>query len=133
MSEQDRKPHPLDVAAGQRIRERRRSLGLSQQQLARSVGVTFQQIQKYELGSNRMGVSRLAQIAFALSCRVQDLVEGLDAGNIGQVEPLNRLLSEANALELLETYAALPARFRGALLQHAKALAAACAPPQEAP
>lgn len=56
----------VDVEVGARVRDRRRALGLSQTALAEAVGVTFQQIQKYERGANRMGASRLQQIGDAL-------------------------------------------------------------------
>jgi transcriptional regulator with XRE-family HTH domain len=60
------KPHEVDLHVGQRLRMRRTLLGLSQGELARSVGLTFQQIQKYERGVNRIGASRLAEFAIAL-------------------------------------------------------------------
>ena len=57
---------PVDVHVGSRIRLRRHLLGLSQSELGRALGVTFQQVQKYENGTNRVGASRLHQIALAL-------------------------------------------------------------------
>ncbi len=64
----DHSPHPLDVALGCRIRLRRRELGLSQAHLARQLGITFQQVQKYERGTNRVSFSRFVEIAQALRC-----------------------------------------------------------------
>ena len=58
--------HPVDLHVGQRLRLRRTLLGMSQSELARAVGLTFQQIQKYERGLNRVGASRLADFADAL-------------------------------------------------------------------
>lgn len=58
--------HPLNKVVGARVRERRILLGLSQRQLADAVGLTFQQIQKYENGTNRIDVARLAALAYAL-------------------------------------------------------------------
>lgn len=58
--------HPVDIHVGKRLRLRRKTLGLSQADLGRQVGVTFQQIQKYERGTNRMGASRLWEFAQAL-------------------------------------------------------------------
>ena len=72
-------PHPLDVALGQRIRTRRRSLGMSQEKLAAALGLTFQQVQKYERGVNRVSFSKLVLICRALNCRVSDIVGELDA------------------------------------------------------
>ncbi len=70
-------PNPLDIALGSRIRLRRRELGYSQEQLAREVGITFQQVQKYEHGTNRVSFSRLVEIAQALNCGVVDIVGDL--------------------------------------------------------
>jgi transcriptional regulator with XRE-family HTH domain len=61
-----RRPHEVDIHVGQRLRMRRTLLGLSQGELARQVGLTFQQIQKYERGANRIGASRLAEFAVVL-------------------------------------------------------------------
>jgi transcriptional regulator with XRE-family HTH domain len=117
-------PHALDVAIGQRIRERRRALGVSQEALGKALGITFQQVQKYERGANRISFSRLMAIAEALRCRLRDLVDELD----DSPEPtalgrLTVLLAHEGALEMLEAYAAIPGRaLRRALLSHARAL-----------
>src|SRR5512138_3998178 len=74
-------PHPLDIALGSRVRLRRKELGFSQDQLAREVGITFQQVQKYEHGTNRVSFSRLVEIARALRCGVMDIVGDLDQHN----------------------------------------------------
>jgi transcriptional regulator with XRE-family HTH domain len=63
-------PEPVDTRVGARIRERRNSLGMSQERLAGAIGVTFQQVQKYENAANRIGASRLWQIARALDVQV---------------------------------------------------------------
>lgn len=63
-------PHPVDIHVGQRLRLRRMMLGLSQSRLGESVGLTFQQIQKYERGANRMGASRLYELAGVLDVPV---------------------------------------------------------------
>jgi transcriptional regulator with XRE-family HTH domain len=60
-------PNPIDVHVGTRIRVRRLMLGLSQEKLAHGLGITFQQVQKYEKGTNRVGASRLQHIATLLS------------------------------------------------------------------
>src|ERR1700738_316546 len=60
-------PHPVDVLVGKRIRTRRTELGMSQTQLAEALNVTFQQVQKYERGVNRVTCSRLSDIATALN------------------------------------------------------------------
>src|SRR5213079_845292 len=62
--------HPVDVHVGARMRQRRTLLGMSQEKLGTAVGLTFQQIQKYERGSNRIGSSRLFEFAKALAVPV---------------------------------------------------------------
>ncbi len=64
---EDGTPHPVDVHVGQRLRRRRTELGWSQGKLGAELGLTFQQIQKYERGANRIGASRLWEISRALN------------------------------------------------------------------
>ena len=71
-------PHPVDVHVGKRIRHRRWLVGMTQQQLAESVGIKFQQIQKYETGANRVSASRLWDIAESLDVEISFFFEGLD-------------------------------------------------------
>ena len=59
-------PHPLDIAVGKRVRLRRLQLSMSQSELAEQLGMTFQQVQKYETGANRISCSKLTEIADAL-------------------------------------------------------------------
>lgn len=70
MSENKKKPNPIDAHVGSRIRLRRNVLNLSQERLGESLGITFQQVQKYEKGSNRVGASRLQAIANILGVPV---------------------------------------------------------------
>ncbi len=78
-------PDPVDVHVGGRVKLRRTLLGLSQEELADAVGVTFQQIQKYERGTNRMGASRLFDMATVLDVPVsyfyQDIPRKSGPGN----------------------------------------------------
>ena len=69
----------IDLHVGKRLRRRRRLLGLTQQQLAESIGVRFQQIQKYETGGSRLLASRLYELAGALNVPVNYFFEGLPA------------------------------------------------------
>ena len=69
--------HPVDVHVGERIRFRRRVLGVSQEQLAGVLGLTFQQIQKYEKGSNRVSASRLYEISEVLEIPIEYFFAGL--------------------------------------------------------
>jgi len=71
-------PHPVDMHVGKRLRSRRTLLGMSQEKLGEAVGVTFQQIQKYERGLNRIGSSRLYEFARVLSNSVSYFFEGME-------------------------------------------------------
>lgn len=77
------KPNPIDVHVGSRVRLRRTLLGMSQEKLAKAVGLTFQQIQKYERGANRIGASRLFQFTRVLDVPVSFFYDDMpsDAGN----------------------------------------------------
>lgn len=72
-------PNPIDVHVGNRIRLRRTLLGYSQEKLASMLGLTFQQVQKYERGTNRVGASRLWDIAKALTSPISFFYEDIDA------------------------------------------------------
>lgn len=122
-----------DLHVGKRLRRRRRLLGMTQQQLAESIGIRFQQIQKYECGANRVTASRLHELAVALNVPVGYFFEGL---NLGQTEaaapsaqPANDrdliaadVLSQKETLELIRAYYKLGERPRRRLLDLAKAL-----------
>ena len=69
-------PDPVDIEIGHRIAERRKALRLTQQELAQSCGVTFQQVQKYERGANRVSSSRLYRIAAVLDAEPADFFPG---------------------------------------------------------
>ena len=73
------KPNPVDVHVGQRLRQRRVLVGLSQEKLARMVGITFQQVQKYERGANRIVASRLHELAQVLDVPVSYFFDDLSA------------------------------------------------------
>lgn len=75
----DKKPHPIDVHVGGRVRLRRTMLGMSQDKLADALGLTFQQIQKYEKGVNRIGSSRVFEISRVLGVPIQFFFDDFDA------------------------------------------------------
>jgi transcriptional regulator with XRE-family HTH domain len=85
--------HPVDKAVGARVRELRIRAGVSQVELGRALGVSFQQIQKYEKGSNRMGASRLVQVSQTLGVPVEALFDGVD-GVEGVAVPQNAALDK---------------------------------------
>ena len=74
-------PHPVDRHVGRRVLERRLSLGYSQSDLSRALGLTFQQVQKYEKGLNRISASKLWDTARFLNVDVSDFFEGLDTSD----------------------------------------------------
>lgn len=79
-------PNPIDVHVGDRIRLRRTLLGLSQEKLASLLGLTFQQVQKYERGTNRVGASRLWDIGKVLEVPVEFFYEDMDS-NVAKQSP----------------------------------------------
>ena len=76
MADSKKKPNPIDIHVGSRVRLRRSMLGMSQEKLGDSLGITFQQVQKYEKAANRMGASRLQAIATILGVPVSFFFEG---------------------------------------------------------
>jgi transcriptional regulator with XRE-family HTH domain len=86
--DQERSPNPIDVHVGLQVRLRRKELKISQEKLAESLGLTFQQVQKYERGANRISASKLYEIARALHVPIGWFFEGLSdpvtAGNGGE-------------------------------------------------
>ncbi|TSE04404.1 MULTISPECIES: helix-turn-helix domain-containing protein [Aquimarina] len=70
--------HPVDIYVGKRLRIKRNSLEMSQDELAKAIGVTFQQIQKYEKGKNRISSSRLYELKKALNCSMEYFFDGFD-------------------------------------------------------
>ena len=72
------KPNPIDVHVGSRVRLRRNMLGLSQEKLGEAIGLTFQQVQKYERGANRIGASRLHDLSRVLDVPVSFFYDDMD-------------------------------------------------------
>jgi len=79
-----RRPNPIDVHVGSRVRFRRMLLGMSQEKLGEKLGLTFQQIQKYEKGINRIGASRLFDLAQVLGVSVQFFYEEAPTGEVSR-------------------------------------------------
>ncbi len=114
----------IDLHVGKRLRRRRRLLGLTQQQLAESVGIRFQQIQKYECGANRVSASRLFELAESLDVPVQYFYEGLSRRDQAANEPTLAadVLSQKETVDLIRAYYRLGERPRKRLLELAKSL-----------
>ena len=104
-----KRPDPVDIEVGHRIRIERLARGLSQTALANQLGVTFHQVQKYEKGVNRVGAGRLTKIAEVLGIEVGAFFSGkdvLDAERskvVGEASPL-KLLTVSGAFRLLRAY-----------------------------
>ncbi len=104
VEENKKKPNPIDVHVGSRIRLRRNMLGMSQEKLGENLGITFQQIQKYEKGTNRVGASRLQEIASIIDVPVAFFFE--DAP--GQESAGNRGLSEDTSATFAVQFCSTP-------------------------
>jgi transcriptional regulator with XRE-family HTH domain len=108
----------IDRHIGMRIRARRTLLGLTQQQLAELIDVTYQQAHKYERGINRLSAGRLLQVAEALGVEVGFFFEGVEGGPRPQPNDRQRAL-----LELARSFALLPRSHQEAIQRLARALA----------
>src|SRR5216684_5466570 len=131
--EKDGRPSPIDVHVGSRIRLRRTLLGLSQERLGDALGLTFQQVQKYERGANRVGASRLFDLSRVLDVPVsfffEDMVPVTQAeARGGLAEAPERYeadpMLKRETLELVRAYYKIPdPHIRRRLFDLAKALA----------
>lgn len=110
-------PNSVDALVGYNIRIHRSLKRMSQTELANRLGVTFQQLQKYEKGINRVGSGRLAEIAEALEVSIVDLYAGMDAQSPRTGPDVLRLIAGREPLRLVEAFASIPSRrFRRALV-----------------
>jgi len=102
-------PHPIDVYVGKRIRMRRVLIAMNQQTLAKHLGLTFQQVQKYEGGANRVSASRLARTAEILGVAVDYFFDGYTSAKLSKAQELERQLwEEPETLDLVRHYCAIP-------------------------
>jgi transcriptional regulator with XRE-family HTH domain len=114
---------PVDVYVGDRIRARRKLLGQSQQALAEYLGVTFQQVQKYERGSNRISASMMNRAAIAQGVSVAYYFEGLNQSvpSLGPANPAEAWLMGSEAAVFAEVISALSPAMRVAALRAMRA------------
>ena len=100
-----RRPNPIDIHVGSRVRFRRMLLGMSQEKLGQKLGLTFQQVQKYEKGINRIGASRLFDLAQVLGVTVQFFYEEAPAGEppAEEAEALVERSDEHSIVEFLRS------------------------------
>ncbi|MBO9710834.1 MAG: helix-turn-helix transcriptional regulator [Caulobacter sp.] len=128
----DHEPHLVDIHVGSRVRMRRRSLGLSQTELASSVGLTFQQLQKYERGANRISASKLYGMAKTLQVPLSWFFEGLssDAASAGEDQEADErkarmvqvFLASSEGLDLATLFPRIPPHQRRQILALARSL-----------
>lgn len=133
-------PHPVDTHVGAKVKTRRLMLGMSQEDLASAIGLTFQKVQKYERGTNRISVSRLAEISKALKTPIDFFLEGCativqgggkrlqmrGVSDVKQQALEDEPLTKKDVLELMRSYQQIktPA-LKKQLLEMAKAMAKA--------
>lgn len=114
MAIQVKTPNEIDIEVGQKIKIRRRAIGMSQQTLGNALGITFQQVQKYEKGTNRVGASRLAHVANVLGVTISyffpDQKEGIN-GSEDSVhdDTIIRFLSTNEGRDLNRAFARIEA------------------------
>jgi transcriptional regulator with XRE-family HTH domain len=105
-------PNPVDKHVGSRVRMRRMMLGMSQEKLGDSLGLTFQQVQKYEKGTNRIGASRLQQISIILQVPVAFFFEGAPGpdglAEGASPEYVTDFLSSSDGLNLVKAFTRIP-------------------------
>ena len=103
-------PNPIDIHVGTRVRLRRTLLGLSQEKLGEALGLTFQQVQKYERGANRIGASRLIDISRVLNAPITYFFDDMEDGAVEAVVSDDaavgspELLTKRETLELVRAY-----------------------------
>jgi transcriptional regulator with XRE-family HTH domain len=133
MIENKKKPNPIDIHVGSRVRLRRTMLGMSQEKLGEALGITFQQIQKYEKGTNRVGASRLQNISTVLNVPVSFFFEDApgdpSTGQPGMAEANSSnyvvdFLSSSEGLQLNRAFIKIPdPKVRRKLVDLVKSLA----------
>jgi transcriptional regulator with XRE-family HTH domain len=106
-------PNPIDKHVGSRLRMRRMMLGMSQEKLGEAFGLTFQQVQKYEKGMNRISASRLQQAAQILDVSVPFFFEGSPGGheldgNASSPAYVNEFISSEDGLRLIKAFMRIP-------------------------
>ena len=128
-------PHPVDLHVGIRIRMRRKEMGVSQERLAEALGITFQQVQKYERGFNRISSSRLFEFAKVLDVPVEHFFDGMAPSTSGAKRKPGRpkaadkagepdLNTKRETLELVRAYYKIPhASVRKRIFELTKSLA----------
>ena len=117
--------HPIDIHVGRRVRERRRALGVTQEKLGEALQLTFQQVQKYERGANRISASKLYEVAQVLRVPVAWFFDGGDAEATAAPRSADPRANR-EARDLVDAYKKLPsAKMRKQVLELVKSMALA--------
>jgi len=132
-------PNPTDKHVGSRVRMRRMMLGMSQEKLGDALGLTFQQVQKYEKGTNRIGASRMAQIAEILQVPVSFFFDGVHvgsglvpAGDGDQATFVDDFLATGDGIAIARSFTAIPdPKTRRRIVDLIEQIAASSAPEQQ--
>jgi transcriptional regulator with XRE-family HTH domain len=125
----ERSPNPVDRHVGLRIRLRRKELGISQEKLAEAIGLTFQQVQKYERAANRVSASKLWEMSRALSTNIGYFYDGLadfpaPVGDDAPRDAVQEFLLTPEGIELATSFPQIPrGRVRRRILDLVRALA----------
>lgn len=119
-------PDPIDVHVGKLVRARRRAIGISQHDLAKAIGLTFQQVQKYERGANRVSASKLFAVAQALGVPVASFFTDLEETGVDPsvLSEFGDFLTLNGSAELIKAYRQLAADQRRVLVDLAQVMAA---------
>src|ERR1700729_1478607 len=116
--------NPIDEAVGARIRLLRKRRKMSQEELGKAIGVTFQQVQKYENGKNRVGASRLHMVATALNVPIGELFDGATATSSSRSRATKSLAFDSRSLRLAEAFVKISDKaLRSSLVDVAEAMA----------
>jgi transcriptional regulator with XRE-family HTH domain len=121
----NQKSKHIDIQVGRLVRARRLAIGMPQTELAEALGLTFQQIQKYERGANRISAANLFEIARKLDVPLASLFEGLDGSSEGQ-SPLSEFtdfIELPGSQTLAQSYVGLTAKQRKMLVDLARSMA----------
>lgn len=135
MKHTEKRPHPIDIHVGSRIRLRRLMMGASQESIAGKLGVTFQQVQKYEQGTNRISASRLAMIAATLGVSVSYFFECMgeearnsipgtksDEGTSGNTADLMEFVGSPQGVRMNRAFSKMPKHLQNAVVQLTEAI-----------
>ncbi len=131
MKDTENKSNPVDIHVGGRVRIRRKFLGLSQTDLADSLGLTFQQVQKYERGTNRISASKLFEISRTLKVPVAYFFDGYSGSNADEgfsesqaEQSVNGFLMTTEGIEIAEAFPRIKnAKFRRKVMELVRTLA----------